>query len=143
MKRQKAFFVCFVLSLVLFTIHIPGSHAQLLVEVHIWGEVQAPGEYRVLAGTNIIELLSKAGGPTEYANLGKVKLTHAIKEPERSITVNLKDYLEKENFKPLPILQKGDVVRVPRNIWHRWRTFIRVVADVAIIANVYYWLTRD
>ena len=90
-----------------------------------------------------MELLSKAGGPTDYANLGKVKLTRAIKESERSITVNLKHYLEKENFTPLPILQKGDVVRIPRNTWYKWRTIIKVVADVAIIANVYYWLTRD
>lgn len=140
MKLKKAILICFSFSLLWVT---APCFAQLEVVVHIWGEVRSPGEYRVPAGTNILELMSKAGGPTDYANLGKVKLTRAIPESERSITVNLKKYLEKENVKPLPVIRKGDVVIVPRNAWYRWRTFIKVVADVAIIANVYYWLTRD
>jgi hypothetical protein len=117
--------------------------AQLQVTVHIWGEVQAPGEYHVPAGTNVLELISKAGGPTEYANLGKVKVTRASGEPERSFRINLNRYLDKDSNSTLPVLQKGDVVRVSRNTWSKWRGFIRVVADVAIIANVYYWLTRE
>jgi hypothetical protein len=117
--------------------------AQLQVTVHIWGEVLEPGEYYVPAGTNILELISKAGGPTEFANLGKVKITRESGEPKRAFKVNLNRYLDKESYSPLPVLQKGDVVRVSRNAWSKWRTVIRVVADVAIIANVYYWLTRE
>lgn len=119
------------------------AFAQLETTVHVWGEVKKPGEYRVLEGTNLLQLISKAGGPTEYANLGKVRLTHASKQPDRVIHINLSDYLEKDNFLPLPTLQTGDVVDVPRNTWYKWRTLIRIAADVAIIANAYYWFTRE
>lgn len=118
------------------------SFAQLKVVVHVWGEVENPGEYRVPDGTNILELISKAGGPTEYGNLGKVKLRHITGKSNRVLTVNLKDYLEKESFKPLPTMHNGDVVRISRNTWSKWRTIIKIAADVAIMANVYYWFTR-
>ena len=118
------------------------SLAQLKIDVHIWGEVKNPGEYSVPDGTNILQLISKGGGPTEYADLSKVKITHATAGSNRVPRVNLSDYLDKENFELLPTLQKGDVVRVPHNAWYKWRTLIKVAADVAIIANVYYWLTR-
>ena len=82
MLLKKAVLVC--LSLSLLFIARP-SFAQLKVVVHIWGEVRSPGEYTVPAGTNILELISKAGGPTEYANMGKVKLTHPTKQSKRAM----------------------------------------------------------
>jgi len=48
---------------------------ELKMIVHIWGEVRNPGEMIVPYETNILELISKAGGPTQYANLTKVRLT--------------------------------------------------------------------
>lgn len=116
--------------------------AQLQVRAYIWGEVKNAGEYYVPSGANVIELISKAGGPTEYADIGNIKITHKKGSPNRVIKIDLSDYLEKGNPRPLPILENGDVVRVPSNRWHKYRTLIRVVADIAIIANVYYWLTR-
>jgi len=140
MPPKKIFLICVSFSLLLIA---STSFAQLKVVVHVWGEVENPGEYRVPDGTNILELISKAGGPTEYGNLGKVKLTHVTGKSNRAVTVNLKDYLEKESFKPLPTIHNGDVVRISRNTWSKWRTIIKIAADVAIMANVYYWFTRE
>ena len=117
-------------------------YAQLEVRAYIWGEVKNAGEYHVPTGANVIELISKAGGPTEYADIGNIIITHKEGSPGRVIKVNLGDYLEKMNPRPLPILENGDVVRVPPNRWYKYRTLIRVVADIAIIANVYYFFTR-
>src|SRR5574337_1129678 len=58
--------------------YILGEQKQLEILVHILGQVQKPGEYRVPDGTNVLELLSKAGGPTEYSDLSEVVLTHAL-----------------------------------------------------------------
>jgi hypothetical protein len=143
MKPKMAVLLfCSIIAMYILAGPMP-CRAQLQVVVHIWGEVREPGEYHVPAGTNILELISKAGGPTEYANLGKVKVTHNSAGSERAFKVNLNRFLDKENYQAVLELQKGDVVRVSRNGWSRWRTAIRVVADVAIIANVYYWLTRE
>ena len=58
-----------------FSNYVLDNEDELKMVVHIWGEVQKPGEYVVPYETNILELISKAGGPTQYANLSKVRLT--------------------------------------------------------------------
>ena len=129
----------FILSLLLFSDSLFSE-----VCVHVWGEVKKPGEYYVPAGINVLELISKAGGPTEYANIKNITLTHREVTSDRVVKVNLNDYLKnKELKKPIPVVENGDIVRVPRNRWYRWRTLIKIAADVAIIANAYYWFSRD
>lgn len=48
---------------------------KVLIPVHIWGAVQRPGLHFVPIGTNLVEGLSLAGGPTTQANLKRVRLT--------------------------------------------------------------------
>ena len=55
-----------------------GANERLLITVHIFGEIQKPGEYLVTDNTNILEIISKAGGPTEFSNLSKVKITRGL-----------------------------------------------------------------
>ena len=55
--------------------YLLGSEEKLEMQVHIWGEVRNPGEYRVSYDTDMIELISIAGGPTKDANLNNVQLT--------------------------------------------------------------------
>lgn len=59
--------------------YILGDEEQLEMIVHVWGEVLKPGEYRVPYDTNIMELISIAGGPTQYGKLSKVRLTRESK----------------------------------------------------------------
>jgi len=144
-----------------------GPDEKLLINVHIWGEVRNPGEYLVPDDTDILELISKAGGPTEYANLSKVKITRGLtritdvkrtsrkrvqafdkdmflnKYTKQVIKVDLKNLLDKErHYETLPILQPGDVVRIAKNTWFKWQTVIRVISQVAILAQVWYWYNR-
>jgi protein involved in polysaccharide export with SLBB domain len=148
--------------------YLIGEEKNLEIIVHIWGEVRQPGEKRVPDGTNILELISKAGGPTEFSNLSKVLLfsnqkLHLFPGEKASLNNNqekfiLKDldelnqtgkveidinkYLEKGKSQYLPRLLPGDVVQVNRNVWHKWQTLIRVVSQIAIIAQVWYWYNR-
>jgi len=138
MLPKKGIFILFLLAILPLV-----AFAQLNIKVHVWGEVVSPGDYLVPEGTDVLQLISKAGGPTEYANLGGIRLTHRACDSDRVINVNINDYLENEDSQQLPVLKAGDVVRVPRNTWYMWRTLIQVAADVAIIANVYYWFTRE
>ena len=59
--------------------YLLGTEEALEMVVHIWGEVRNPGEYRVPYETTVLELISKAGGPTMYAKLSKVRLTRESK----------------------------------------------------------------
>lgn len=60
--------------------YLLGNEEELQMKVHIWGEVKNPGEKLVPYETTVLELISKAGGPGEYADLSKVRVT---RESER------------------------------------------------------------
>lgn len=64
--------------------YVIGEKQQLEMIVHIWGEVKKPGEYRVADDTDILGLISKAGGPTEYSNMSRVILTRERTLPEKA-----------------------------------------------------------
>ena len=55
--------------------YLLGNEEELKMKVHIWGDVKDPGEKLVPYETTVIELISKANGPGEYANLSKVRIT--------------------------------------------------------------------
>jgi len=133
-----------------------GPGEKLMIQVHVWGEVARPGEYLVPDGTNVLELISRAGGPTAFANLKNITLTRkevptfsktASKREEAPykkhiMRVNLTSYLNNDNSNSLPVLKPGDVVMVKQNTWYKWQTIIKVISQVAIIIQVWYWYSR-
>lgn len=114
-----------------------GMEDKLEILVNVWGEVSNPGSYRVADDTDLVKLISLAGGPTDYANLKKVKITRPNATGEMLIKVNLLDYLEGPSRGNTIGLLPGDTVRVPRNAKHTWRSAIQVLSDVAVIATLY------
>jgi hypothetical protein len=106
---------------------------ELLVPVSIWGEVRDPGYYDVPDGVNVTGLISYAGGPTEYANLARVKVT--CPGSGAPTHVNVQRYLETGDEALVPVLRPGDTVYVPRNTKYAWREFIEVVSELAVIAG--------
>ncbi len=55
--------------------YLLGNEELLEMAVAVWGEVKSPGNYRVPYNTNVVELLSIAGGPTSTAKLSAVRIT--------------------------------------------------------------------
>jgi hypothetical protein len=128
-----------------------GETTRLEILVHVMGEVQSPGEYRVPDNTNVLELISKAGGPTKYASLGSVivkrggglsDLSQTGDEQGRVLKVNLENYLTKENSGPIPVLQPGDVVTVHANSWSTWKTVFGMARDISVVASLYLLYVR-
>jgi len=149
--------------------YLIGEEKNLEIIVHIWGEVRQAGEKRVPDGTNILDLISKAGGPTEFSNLANVVL-YSKQNPQFSTDetsyvddgldrfiqkdleklhktgkaeIDINKYLDKGKAQYLPRLLPGDVVHVKRNVWYKWQTFIRVISQIAIVAQVWYWYNRS
>jgi len=138
--------------------YIISEGQQLQIVVHIWGEVNRPGQYLVPDGTNLLELISLASGPTQFSNLGSVKLTRELvttksqskdKRVNRQtiakkkvIEIDLKEYLNNTNSETLPILRPGDVVLIQRNLWSRWQNLMRIVSQVAIVFQALYFYSR-
>jgi len=148
--------------------YLIGGEQNLEIIVHIWGEVRNPGEKRVPDGTNVLEVISRAGGPSEYSNTSKVwlfsnpeqhfasQVRTFLEQPQDKfilediealhksgkVEIDINKYLKTGKSKYLPRLMPGDVIFVKRNVWHKWQTFIRVASQVAIIAQVWYWYSR-
>jgi len=138
--------------------YIYDDHQKLQIVVHIWGEVNRPGQYIVPDGTNVLELISLAGGPTEFSNLSNIKLTREyttslsqvsstsaeddLYVKKEIVNINLKDYLGKKESAPIPILKPGNVVKISKNLWSRWQTFIRVISQVAIVIQALYFYSQ-
>ncbi|MBI4722223.1 MAG: SLBB domain-containing protein [Candidatus Stahlbacteria bacterium] len=116
-----------------------GADKGLQINVQIWGEVLRPGMYSVPKTTDVIGLVSFAGGPTESANISKIKLVRNNPQPE-VFDINLKSYTKTGKTELIPILKPGDTVIVPENMWHKFSKAMQTFSQIAIIANVYYLL---
>jgi polysaccharide export outer membrane protein len=131
------------------------DNKRLQIVVYVLGEVDSPGEYIVPDDTDVLELISKAGGPTEFANMGDVSLKRRGNPStagfagngggiERGAVekVNLDRFLSHETSAGPPLLRPGDVVVVPRNRWHSWRTAFTVVRDISVVVSTYLLYRR-
>lgn len=116
---------------------------RLLIEVHVWGEVNNPGMYRVPDGSTVLELISRAGGPTQYAALSRVRLSRHEGNTRNNYKVNIDKYLTSAKQVDIPMLRPGDTVMIPRNARFFWKDAISFVADLAVIVNVYYLISRN
>jgi hypothetical protein len=136
--------------------YIVGEPQGLEMLVHIVGEVQRPGEYRVRDRTTVLELFSKAGGPTEFSKLNAVSIrrlsgfstavdttTGFGTTPNVEIMiVNLKSAMVEKSSALPPVLRPGDVVYVPRNSWATWRNIAAVLRDLSVVAGTYILYLR-
>lgn len=104
--------------------------------VSVFGMVARPDNYPIVDQTSIFRILSTAGGPTEEANLKKVKLYHQD-SPEYYVTLDLFDYLESGQMNSSEILVRpGDIVYVPKkeNAVREMSEFLR---DVIILFGIF------
>lgn len=120
-----------------------GTEKELMIRVHIWGGVNKPGEYTIPDGSTVLDLLSIAGGPTDDASLNNVIITHKENRLPHIIIVDIKAYLEKKNeneYKQPSVLFPGDIVRVKKNYWYKWKQVLLFSSQVASVVNMVYWV---
>ena len=106
----------------------------LMIIVHVWGEVNQPGKFIVRDGTSLVEILSEAGGPTRYANLKNVYIAHKGDQIEHIEIYNLEKYIEKEKMH-IPSLLPGDVIVVNRNAMGLGLELGQLTSQLAVVLN--------
>jgi protein involved in polysaccharide export with SLBB domain len=124
----------------------------LQMTVYIMGEINRPGEYMVKDQTNVLELIAKAGGGTQYANLKKVKINRftrlagedepVIKNEKKIIELDLADFLKNVNNRDIPVLEPNDVIYIPKNTMRGWKNVASILRDVAVVASAYFLYLR-
>ncbi len=127
-----------------------GTNDQLLIKVNIWGFVAKPGQYLVPSDTDLISLISFAGGPIEGAKLSKIKIIRSTQQKDKKqnvITVNVKKFADKGDAAIIPRIKPGDTIIISGTKWYHFSKLLTFVRDVAWVVQVYfmiqYYATRN
>lgn len=114
----------------------PGLEDELNIRVQIWGEVRVPGLYIVADGTDLIEAISMAGGPTADASLSGVKVVRFAGDFRGVIDVDVNKYIESASEDATLWLQPNDTINVPARFWPKVGRWAGLLTTLALIANV-------
>lgn len=123
-------------SIYLYSGNLTGTE-QLKIKAYIWGQVRNPGLYIIPDNTDLLTLISSAGGPTENAKLTKVKVVRQTEEGEKIIMVNLKEYTKTANQEIIPLIQPGDTVIVPGTTFYAFTKIADWLSKIAIFLSIY------
>ena len=82
-------------------------------KVYLSGQIRNPGVYRLRSETSLLQIISMAGGFTDWANQKKILIIRKEGGKEKRITVNYKKILKGEDPGSNIILKAGDTIIVP------------------------------
>jgi hypothetical protein len=109
---------------------------EITMSINLWGHVRNPGRYEVPISTDLIQLLSYAGGPLGGANLGSVKVARVVRRDDMIRTVeymvNL-DRLDRLDDKARK-LEPNDTVFIEPSAFG-WEQAFNVVGTIALIVT--------
>jgi len=118
-----------------------GSEEQLLIPVNVWGFVKSPGQYMVPNDTDLLSLISYAGGPLESAKINKIVVVRSYSNRAKAvITVNVKKYLQTGNARLIPVMKPGDTVIVKGTTFHWIQKLISFLGGFAVFAQILYFV---
>jgi len=87
---------------------------------YVVGKVRTPGSFAIGRSVNVVQALSLAGGPAEFADVGNAVIIRQSENGQTVDSVNLSEVLKGgRSLKPgpqakaLPLLRTGDVLVVP------------------------------
>ena len=81
-------------------------------KVYVTGMVRSPGVYRLRSETTVFQIISLAGGFTEWANPRKILIVRKEDGREKRIAVNYKKIMSGNTGSDI-ILKTGDTIIVP------------------------------
>jgi hypothetical protein len=117
---------------------VPGVETdEVLMSIHVWGEVRSPGTYLVPVEADLIVGISAAGGPTAQAKLSDVKIIYEDSE----IRYNLDHFLDAEGG-PIPDLDPGATIHIPTNDFEWWKTAIDFSYKIIVAVNLIWIMTE-
>ncbi|WP_300673932.1 polysaccharide biosynthesis/export family protein [Desulfoluna sp.] len=93
-------------------IYIPES---MDAAVFVMGEVENPGSYQIqTTGLSMLDAINLAGGPTEDAQTGKIRLIREMEDQEGVKTINMDKMLATGNLAQNFLLLDNDIIFIPK-----------------------------
>lgn len=81
--------------------------------VYVTGQVGKPGAYPLSNPTTVLQLLSMAGGVSEFADYKKIVVMRTEDGKQRALKFNYRDVTRGKNLQQNILLKPGDTVVVP------------------------------
>lgn len=110
---------------------------QLKIYTYIWGQVRNPGLHLVPDNTDLLTLISLAGGPNENAKLSKIRIVRSTPAGEEVLWVDLSEYVDTADKSLIPILKPGDTVIVSGSTFYAFSRIATFLSQVVIVLSVY------
>ncbi len=126
-----------------------GDKDQVLMAVNVWGFVNVPGQYMVPLETDLVSLLSYAGGPREDARIKRIRVVRTSAQEDSSlvISVDVKNFVTTGDLDENPLLLPGDTVVVSGTTFHLVSKMFELGFRIAMIVQAVYlaqwYSTRD
>ncbi len=107
------------------TVYVPrlGEEGKLVEErkrgemrrktINIIGEIKAPGVYSIEESLELIDVISRAGGTTLFAELNNIKIVSYEEGLPNIKNVNFNDYVNSGNLSGNPMIKAGDTIIIP------------------------------
>jgi protein involved in polysaccharide export with SLBB domain len=120
------------------------------ITVSVIGEVAKPGAYQISTESNLLDVLTLAGGPTSGADLERTMIVrgsgaaHASSvQGKQQFRIDLEEVMTEGNLDLLPVMLPGDTLFIPRVKERRnwWHSAVQIAGDIGTIVIVYYLLT--
>lgn len=96
-------------------------------EVYVFGQVQAQGKYSFAGKSNIIDVISRAGGLKVGSGYRNIKIIRGTEEDTEVINVNLGKLLNNSDLSQMVPVYNGDIVLVEKTMLDK---VVQVIAKI-------------
>ena len=109
--KNIIFFLVIVLMLVFLTVSqvYTKRHQEKIIGIHIKGEVKNPGYFEVKNGSRLNDVIKKAGGETDDADLDRVNLAQKVLDGEEIIIPKKGEPAETPANRDMYYTQKNEI----------------------------------
>lgn len=84
----------------------------VMMRVNLWGAVKRPGIHHIPVKTNLIELMSYAGGPNDNAIIESITIKRNLGLEQKKISIDLSEIIHDQKQYDL-VLKPDDIIVVP------------------------------
>jgi hypothetical protein len=117
---------------------VPGlENQEVLMSIHVWGEVALPGTHLVPVPSDLIAGISAAGGPTQTASLSDVRIVF----DDTEIIYDLDRFLQGDGD-PVPELQPGATIYLRPRSYEWWKDTVDFAYKIVVTANILWILFK-
>ncbi len=109
-----------------------------------------PGQYLIPSDTDLISLISFAGGPIDGVKLSKMKLIRSVLKKDikqKVISINVQKFINNGDDSIIPHIKPGDTIIVSGSRWYHVSKYLEFVTKIAMVVQVYtliyYYSTRN